>query len=320
MKAMILAAGFGTRLLPATKFIPKPCFPVLNKPIILHIIESLKSAGVDEIVINLHHLGEKIKECVDASGIADLTIHYSYEEEILGTAGGIKKVQDILRDDTFILYNGDIFSQVHLGSAIQFHKESGSKATMIVKEGDHKSFIGLDGHGKIVRFPYGALKDSEDYSISTFFTGIHILEPIVFDYIPEDLFYCINSNVYPDILSDGHEAFGYVTDSFWHDIGTPVDFLSVNAAMLSGIEFMAGEGTVIDNQSRIGPDVIIGSRCTVRENCTVRGSVIFDDVELKSRSNINNAIILDGCVVASGTALNNVIVTKEGPTPLKGSK
>jgi NDP-sugar pyrophosphorylase family protein len=309
MKAMILAAGFGTRLLPATKSLPKPCFPILNKPVIAYIIDNLKAAGVNEIVINLHHLGDKIKSALKSCKFEGVKIHYSFEKDILGTAGGIKKVQKLLDGGTFILHNGDIFSAIDLKGALRFHKEKGSEATMVVKEGEHSSFIGLDDDFKITRFPYGALKPHVGYKRKTYFTGIHILEPIVFDYIPGEGFYCINSNVYPDIMADGHSAYGYVTDAYWQDIGTPKDYLSANSYMLGGKDFLAGEGTVIEDGCTIGPNTVLGKGCLIGKNCKITDSVIFDDVVIKESVVIEDSIILDGCVIQANKHIKGQAVS-----------
>ena len=333
MKAMILAAGFGTRLLPETKFYPKTCFPVLNKPIIIHIIDSLKEIGVNEVVINLHHLSDKIKSVVGSFKPEDMKVHFSYEKEILGTAGGIKKVEEILRDDTFVLHNGDIFSSVGLKDAVEFHKKNKSIATMIVKEGDHPSFIGLDDDFAITRFPYGALKKSKDYTLKTFFTGIHILEPDVFDYIPPGIPCGINSLAYRDMLKDGHNIYGYVTDAYWHDIGSPRDYLDTNFHQLdsdrkskpplkyssmtervfSVIEpSLISEDVVIKKGCNIGPYAVVGNGCIIGENCDISGSVIFDNAVIKRSSSVKDSIILDGCVISANKKIEKSIVTKDG--------
>jgi len=309
MKAMILAAGFGTRLLPATKTLPKPCFPILNKPMIVYIIERLRAVGVSEIVVNLHHLPEIIKATLKEWCVDGVTIHFSYEENILGTAGGIKKVQDILDGDTFILYNGDIFSEVDLTSAVRFHKENASKATMIVKEGDHPAFIGLNDDFRITRFPYGALKSSDDYTKRTYFTGIHIFEPTVFDYIPEVKFSGINSDVYPKMLSDGHLAYGYVTDTYFIDIGTPADYLRLNSYLLKGKEYVTGLDTKISDGSMI-KNAVIGHRCTIERGAKIIDSVILNDVVIKESAVIKNSVILNGCVVPAGGIVENTILTR----------
>jgi mannose-1-phosphate guanylyltransferase/mannose-1-phosphate guanylyltransferase/phosphomannomutase len=333
MKAMILAAGFGTRLLPATKFYPKTCFPVLNRPIIIHIMDNLKRAGVKETVINLHHLSDKIKSVVESFKPKDMKVHFSYEEEILGTAGGIKKVENILCDDTFILYNGDIFSRVDLKAAVKFHKKNKSKATMIVKEGGHPSFIGLDNKFAIKRFPYGELKESKDYTLKTFFTGIHILEPGVFDYIPPDIPCGINSLAYPDMLKNGHNIYGYVTDAYWQDIGTPQDYIVTNFCQLddkkvkemkfkSSFSYgndssiiepsLVGKGVVIERGCTIGPYAVIGNGCVIGKDCNISGSIIFDDVVIKRSSSVKNSIILEGCVIPAYNMIKRSVVTNYG--------
>ena len=312
MRAMILSAGFGTRLRPATNHLPKPCFPILGKPLIVHIIEKLKNVGVHEIVINLHYLPDIVKETLEHHKVDGVTIHFSYEKDILGTAGGIKKVEHLLRGESFILHNGDIYSEVDLADAVRFHEQNSSAATMIVKvvdptAGDTSAFIGIDDKSKITRFPYGETA-SGDYARRALFTGIHILEPTVFDYIPDGIFYGINDRVYPDMLADGHKAYGYVTDAYWHDIGKPADYIALNARLLDG-DAHIGSGTQIADGCTIGPNAVIGTDCVIESGCRVNNSVIFDGVKLEKSVVVTDSIILKNCKISALTEINNTIIT-----------
>lgn len=312
MKAMILAAGLGTRLLPATEYLPKPCFPILNIPLIVRIVEKLRGVGVSELVINLHHLPDIVEKLLEEYSVLDDTVHLSFEEEILGTAGGIKKVEHILKDDTFILHNGDIYSEADLKDALRFHNEKGSKATMVVTECAEGEggvpFIGLDDDGRITCFPYGALR-SGSYAKRTHFSGIHILDPVVFDYIPADKFYGINDRVYPDMLSDRHGIYGYVSKGYWHDIGNKNDYIKLNSRLLGGRGFLAGEGTTIAEGCEIGPNVVIGKGCVIESGCVISDSIVFDDVIVEGGAIVRDSIVLKGRKIAANSEIKDMIAT-----------
>ena len=127
MKAIILAAGFGTRLKPLTNKLPKPMFPVLNRPILEHALHFLSSQGIKEIAINLHHQSEKIIDYFGNGKNFKVELHFSKEENILGTAGGIKKLELFFKDETFLVINSDILVDINLKDVLKFHKEKRSK-------------------------------------------------------------------------------------------------------------------------------------------------------------------------------------------------
>ena len=134
MKAMVLAAGFGNRLQPLTSILPKPMFPVLGRPLLSHTFDILKSANITDIAVNVHHLPDYIIDYYENEKPPDLNLYFSREEKILGTAGGIKKMENFLKDDPFILINSDIISDINLNKVIDFHKVNNSKLTLVVRQ------------------------------------------------------------------------------------------------------------------------------------------------------------------------------------------
>jgi NDP-sugar pyrophosphorylase family protein len=136
VKAMVLAAGFGTRLQPLTRILPKPMFPVLGRPLLSHTFDLLRSANISEAVVNTHHLPDCITDCFANKKPSNLNLHFSHEEKILGTAGGIKKVQGFLGDGPFILINSDILTDIDLNRVIEFHKKNNTKLTHVDKQDD----------------------------------------------------------------------------------------------------------------------------------------------------------------------------------------
>jgi mannose-1-phosphate guanylyltransferase len=179
MKALILAAGFGTRLQPLTNELPKPLFPVFNEPILEHTLHFLSSHGIKEIAINLHHRPEKIIDYFGNGKDFGVTLHYSKEEKILGTAGGIKKLQSFFQDETFLVVNSDVFADINLNDVLKFHKEKKSKLTLVVRQDTNMEkyeSIQRVEEGRIVHFLGTDIKNS-DPATQVMFTGIQIMEP-----------------------------------------------------------------------------------------------------------------------------------------------
>src|SRR5215831_4838006 len=196
MRAMVLAAGVGERMRPLTEARAKPSLPLLNRPIIAHTIAYLKSNGVDEVVINLHHHPESIRGLVGDGKRLGVKVQYSEEPIILGTSGGLKKAEEAFRGHgTFILINGDFYTDFPLGPALEDHRKSGASATMILtphKPGPAYGNVEIDAYSKVRTIggrapePQPGIQVPETQSLAGGynFTGIHILEPAVLDRIP----------------------------------------------------------------------------------------------------------------------------------------
>ncbi len=224
MKGMIFAAGLGLRLRPLTDVTPKPLIPVKDIPLIAHTLHFLKRHGVCEVVINLHHHAGKIIDALGDGRRFGLRIIYSREETLLGTGGGLKRAERHLGGGTFILINSDIIADVDLGDVLSFHRENKALATMVLREDpEAESFgpIGVDRTGRIGRF-LGLVPPAPGRDLRTcMFTGIHVLDPGVFAYIPGEGYSSITEVMYPALLRRGERVFGYVSTGYWTDIGTP---------------------------------------------------------------------------------------------------
>ncbi len=239
---MIFAAGLGTRLRPLTEAIPKPLIPVLGQPIIAHTITFLKKWGVAEVVINLHHHAEKIKEALGDGKRFGVNIIYSFEEKILGTGGGLKKAERLLSEGTFFLMNSDIIADVNLLDVLSFHRQKGALATMVLRDdprADSYGAIRINREGRIRQFldklpPPVSSAHSEDLR-TYMFTGIHVLEPGVFRYIPDEGFSSITDHVYPRLLLSGEKGFGYTMDGYWADLGTQESYSKALRDIESGM-------------------------------------------------------------------------------------
>src|SRR3989441_4582889 len=200
MKAMVLAAGLGERMWPLTEGRAKPSLPLLNRPIIAFPLEHLARHGVKEVVINLHYHPESIRGTVGDGRRHGLKVHYSEEPIILGTAGGLKKAEPLLKDSgSFLMVNSDSLSDCDLSAVLKKHRESGALATMVLTPQDSKSgysTVEMDVRNRIGRIAGNPPGDSDPGAGRYFFTGIHVLEPEIFNSIPAGKS-DINKDVYP---------------------------------------------------------------------------------------------------------------------------
>ncbi|HEU0185763.1 MAG TPA: nucleotidyltransferase family protein, partial [Blastocatellia bacterium] len=199
MKAMILAAGFGTRLWPLTVGRTKPAIPFLNRPLIAYTIEYLKRYGVGDLIVNLHHEPDSVRAQIGDGSDYGVRIDYSVEEpEILGNAGAWDPVRDQLDKDTFIVVNGKILTDIDLGAAITTHRDRGALATLVLLTNHNRerfSEVKITDDGRIAEFAGFPLPDNPRPPLM--FTGIHILEPGIFDYVPRGVFSDSVRDVYP---------------------------------------------------------------------------------------------------------------------------
>ncbi|MGB9736328.1 MAG: nucleotidyltransferase family protein [bacterium] len=220
MKAMILAAGFGIRLRPLTETTPKPLIEINGKPIILYTLEALKKAGVRDIVINLHHLGYKIRQTLGNGSQFDVNIQYSDEPEIMGTAGALLLARKFLTEP-FYLINADILFDLNLTILPSMLIEKNADAVMVLCKAkqDQKALanVYMDTHG-YVRSLFKAYPGADAY----IFTGIQFLKPNVIEHIPVDIKQpSTTMHMYPDMIRKGKLIAGYVHNGFWIDIGNP---------------------------------------------------------------------------------------------------
>ncbi len=307
MKAMILAAGFGKRLQPITNKIPKPLFPVMNQPILGHTLQMLQLHGFSKIIANVHHLPSAI---TDHFGTR---VQYSVEKEILGTAGGIKKAEDFLKGEPFLVINGDILTSIDLTEAVRFHKSRNALITLVVREDPNPEkypAIEIDGGGRIVRFPKTNLPDPTSNTKRVMFTGAQIIDPSVLDRIPPDIFYGTTEDVYPKILEESLPVYGYLHKGYWNDIGNREDYLKAHWDILDGqhsIErppsetlstdlqitqpIYIGKNCQISSKAKVGPYVVLGDNCVVEDYAEVKNSVCWNNSQVSEKGKVSGSVL-----------------------------
>lgn len=325
MKAIIMAGGEGSRLRPLTCDLPKPMVPVMNKPIMEHIIYLLKSHGITEIGVTLMYLPQKIKDYFGNGSNFGVNLHYFTEDTPLGTAGSVKNAEDFL-DDTFVVISGDSLTNIDLTSAISFHKEKKSKATLVLTKVD----VPLE-YGVVITDKAGAITGflekpswGEVFS-DTVNTGTYILEPEVLKYFDKGVKYDFSQELFPLMLSKNDPMFGHISSDYWCDIGDLEAYLQAHYDIfnekidikMDAIQIKkgiwVGLGTTVEPNARINAPCFIGSNChigngTVIDSYCVMGSnnVIEDEVSIKRSVLWGNNFIEYGSEIRGSILCNKV--------------
>jgi len=240
VKAMVLAAGQGTRLRPATESKPKALVPVAGRPMIEYPLLLLRHYGIREVVINLHHFGEQIENRLGDGKAFGLEISYSREPELLDTGGGLLKAKSFLRDGAFIVINTDALIDVNLALLIDFHGKMNAAATLVLRADDRADEYGsmeIDANGRICRFldskaplaPVGSTR-------KLMFTGVQILDPKVFEHMDAGGMrkFSTTKHTYPRMLLGGERLFGFYFNGFWQDLGTPARIREAESEIQTG--------------------------------------------------------------------------------------
>jgi len=226
MRAMILAAGKGTRLRPLTESVPKPLIEVAGRPMIAFSLQLLREAGIKEVVINLHHLGAQIRRRLADGSAYGVRIAYSEEDPILDTGGAIAAARRFLDGDTFAVLNADAVIDLRLQDVVAFHARQGALATMVLRpdpDAARHDDIGIDRAQRIRRFLGRSYGDPDFTPMERMmFPGVHVFEPRVFDYMPDGV-YSVTRDTYPRLLTAGEPVYGYVHRGYWRVLDTPDD-------------------------------------------------------------------------------------------------
>lgn len=322
MKAVVMAGGEGSRLRPMTVNRPKPLVPVANRPIMEHILRLLKAHGIQDVVCTLFYLSDEIMATFGDGSDLGLNLIHSIENTPLGTAGAVKLADEHLKGEPFVIISGDALTSIDLGKAIQWHKEKGSKATLVLKRVPNPLEFGVvitDEQGHIQRFLEKPAW-SEVFS-DTVNTGIYILEPEVLDLMEPGRSYDWSQDIFPRMLASGEPIFGYICDEYWSDIGALSQYREAQVDVLSRAAGLEVPGVEIE------PGIWIGENVHIEEGADLRAPVVIgDDVRIKagavigpntsigkgclvdSMAVVRDGVVWEGCYIGQGVAIEGAIV------------
>ncbi len=293
MKAMILAAGFGTRLRPLTHSRPKALVPVGNRPLLEHAISYLASFGVTQVMVNAHHHWSQVKRYLNNFSLEGSMpeIHLSMEEEILGTGGAIKKVQDFWDQRPFLLFNVDVLTNIDLKAAWEAHLKTGAMATLVVHDHPRFNMVKVDDDLWIKGF-----HQSPKPGLLAF-TGIHVIDPRLLDLIPPNRF-CSIIECYRCAIAKGLPIRAHYTKGIkWADVGTIASYVEANKACAGGSGCIVGEGGRIHPSAEFEGWCVIGRACKIHKGAHVEGSILWDNVEVLAERKVIKSIVTDSKAV-----------------------
>lgn len=319
MRAMILCAGLGTRLRPLTGRWPKPALPLLGAPLLRSHLEGLQRAGVREVGINTHHLGDVMREIAGAEcARLGLTLTVVHEPVLQGTGGGIRGLREFLQaSDPFVILNGDVVFELPLSEVVASHVARGADATMVLQTlpvGERYAAVETDGAGWVRRIA-GIGPGGEGLS-PWHFTGVHVMRPRIFDFMrpdgPED----INRDVYARLMAAGGAIWGEQVQGPWFDLGTPSRYLGMVREVLTGrcpppsgapLEAYVRTGSVwvhrdakVSADARIGDETLIEAGATVGAGASVSRSVVLPGTSISGGERLVDVIAADGDRIHAG--------------------
>ncbi|MGE0130015.1 MAG: sugar phosphate nucleotidyltransferase [Blastocatellales bacterium] len=298
MKAMILAAGFGTRLWPLTVGRTKPAIPFLNRPLIAYTIEYLKQYSIEDLIINLHHEPDSVRDQIGDGSRYGVRINYSVEEpEILGTSGALDRVRDQLDKETFVVINGKIITDINLGAALAAHRKREALATLVLLPNPKRerfSEVRITEDGRISEFA-GFPEPNSSQSL-LMFTGIHILEPGIFDYIPRGVFSDSVRDVYPKAMADGKIVSAHAAnagESSWRELSTIERYLTISLELL-----------------RNAGSLVLDEGCEIESGATVERSVLWKRVRVGRGAHLTECVVGDDVLIPAGAEFRRAAIVR----------
>ncbi len=330
MKAFVMAGGFGTRIRPLTVNIPKPMLPLVNRPVLEHIVKLLRRHGITDIVMLLYYHPEYIKNFFGDGSDFGVRINYVIPNKDLGTAGAVRFARDRFPDDLYLIISGDLLTDFELSEMLDFHNKKSADVTIGLTRVDNPLQFGIvitDEEGRIIKFlekpTWG-----EVFS-DTINTGIYLLTDEMIERIPQDEEYDFSKNLYPALLNEKKRLFGFISEGYWRDIGDPDSYRLANYDILNGMvnvevpgkkldlvgrDVRIGEdvvlgknvnfqGTIIiGNNTRIGKNSkirlsVIGNNCVIEDDVVLDGAILWDNVYLKKATKIEKAVLMNGVYV-----------------------
>ncbi len=296
MRAMILAAGFGTRLWPLTEDRTKPAIPFFNKPLIAYAAEYLASYGIRDLIVNLHHEPDSVRAALGDGSRFGVRIDYSFEEEILGTSGALDRVREQLTGSDFVVINGKIVTTIDLSKAIEEHRARNAIATLVLRPNTARerfSVVETGNEGRIIKFGGFPTQDDNSRVTPLMFTGVQVLSPRIFDFIPRGRFSHSTSDVYPKAIEAGESVIAHVSGEDWFELSTLSRYLEVSRLFMRkrGVNMVQGEGSVIEPGASVTGSVL-WNNVVVEGGARLSSVVVGDDVRIPAGSVVEHAVIV----------------------------
>ena len=293
MRAIVLSAGYGTRLWPLTEDRTKPAIPILGKPLVGYVAEYLAGYGIDEIVVNLHHRPDSVRRALGDGSRFGVKLHYVEEPEILGTSGALDNTRAFFKHDTFVVVNGKIITDIDLNAALETHRAVNALATLVLLPNTRRErFSVVETEGSRIKRFGGMPVDSGAGEAPLMFTGIHILEPGILEYVPRGVFSDSVVDVYPKAMANGEILAAHVASGKWRELSTLKRYLDISVELLRE-----------ESQS-----FVAGVNGAISASATLTDAVLWDNVEVGAGARINQAVLADNVKINAGEVIENAVV------------
>jgi NDP-sugar pyrophosphorylase family protein len=312
MRAMVLSAGYGTRLWPLTEDRTKPAIPILGKPLVGYVAEYLAGYGFDDIVVNLHHRPESVRAALGDGSRFGVKLQYVEEPEILGTSGAVDNARELLKDQSFVVVNGKIITDIDLSAALETHRRTQALATLVLIPNIHRErFSVVETRDGLVTAFGGMPVVSVHEPTPLMFTGIQIMDPGIFAFIPRGVFSHSTIDVYPQAIAKGERIAAHVSTGRWRELSTLQRYLNISLEMLK-------------DRSQV---LSAGTDCVISASADVRDAILWDNVVVAAGARVRRVVLADDVHIDSGAIIEDAIVVPraliEGRTPpvkaLKGN-
>ena len=319
-----MAGGEGTRLRPMTANQPKPLLPVVNQPIMEHVLRLLKRHGFSETVVTVQFLASLVRNYFGDGEEVGMSLQYATEEIPLGTAGSVKNAEDALRDEPFLVISGDALTDIDLSAMVRSHRENGALVTAGLTRVPNPLEFGIvivDDDGRIQRFlekPTWGQVFSDTVN-----TGIYVMEPEVLAEVPAGELADWSGDIFPRLLKQGAPLFGWIADGYWEDVGTHESYLKAQADVLSGrVEaeiagFEMSPGVWVADGAEVDPDAILSGPLCIGEYAKIEAgaqlrefTVIGNNVVVKEGAFLHRAVVHNNVYVGQGASLRGCVIGK----------
>ena len=311
MKAVVLVGGEGTRLRPLTETVPKPLIPFLNRPFLHHVLDHLAAHGVHEAILSSPYLEEGFRGFIE-SRQGDPAITWITEEEPLGTSGAVAGALDLL-DETFLVLNGDILTDLDLSALIAFHRRRGAVGTIaLTRVADARPFglVDTEPDGRVLAFREKPI----ELVPGTVNAGTYVLEPRALADVPRGVMVSIERETFPGLIARDERLFAFVSDGYWRDLGTPEAYLQAHFDALEGRmgdrypQPLIGEGCRIAPDADVGRLVVLGDGSVVAPEAIVEGSVLHEGVSVEQGAVVERTVLGPAVQVGAGAVVSDSLV------------
>lgn len=316
MRAVVLVGGFGTRLRPLTNTRPKQMLPIVNRPMIEHVVGHLADHGIDDVVLSMGYRPDAFAAAYPSGRCAGARLHYAVEPEPLDTAGAIRfAALDAGIDSRFLVLNGDILTDLDLTAFLAFHEERGAEGTIHLFPVEDPSRFGVvptDEKGRVIAFVEKPPLDEAPTNLIN--AGTYVFEPSVLDRIPGGRKVSVERETFPAMAAEG-TLYAWAGASYWLDTGTPEQYIQAQLDLLDGARGDAVDG--VDPSARVSPDAVvvrsvIGPGATIESGAVVEGSVLMRDARVRSGAVVTDSVLGESAEIAPGAAVVGGTVVGDG--------